>query len=161
MVTSPTEVAAPVEQVGLLRLIEALTMSQFVVLPLGDHRGWGPEVYQEGVDLFDEWLVKRAETLCDLDYENVVSASLSEMGAIGVDPLDPEACAVWGMVLSQGDPRWWATAARRLYECGGPWVELSVLQASSKENRNGRDSLMRWYGLSTIAPQQPSTTAAD
>lgn len=141
-------------RISLLRLIEALTLNRFVVMPMGEHRGWGPAVYDDGLYLLDEWLFEWADTTCDLSYERVVSASLAKMGALGVDPLSPEACAVWGMVLSQADPRWWATAARRLYECGGPWTQLSVLQASSDENRSRRDFLMRWYGLSDLAPRR-------
>jgi len=131
----------------LLKLIEALTLNQFIVMPLGDHKGWGVEVYEDGLDLLDEWIAEWVDGRCELDYGRVVSASLARMGAVGVGPLDPDACAVWGMVLDQGDPRWWAVAARRLYECGGPWMELSVLQAQSKQNRWGRDFLLNWFGL--------------
>jgi hypothetical protein len=148
-------------RIPLLRLIEALTLNQFIVMPIGDRKGWGAEVYQDGVHLLDVWLVEQADQRCDLDYGPVVSASLSKMGAIGVNPLDPEACGVWGLVLSQGDPRWWATASRRLYECGGPWRELSVLQASSDENRSLRNSLMKWYGLRDIAPRRPEQSPVD
>ena len=148
-------------RIPLLRLIEALTLNQFVSLPIGERRGWGTQVYVDGLYLLDQWLLEWAHTRCDLDYERVASASLGNMGATGVDPSHPEACAVWGMLLSQGDPRWWAIAARRLYECGGPWEELSILQASSKETRSGRDRLMNWFGLSVIAPRRSEETAPD
>jgi hypothetical protein len=148
-------------RIPLLKLIEALTLNKFIMMPLGPRRGWGSEVYNDGLYLLDEWLVEWADTLCDLNYEHVISASLANMGAVGVDPLHPEACAVWGMVLSQGDPRWWAIASRRLYECGGPWMELSVLRASSEENRSRRNSLMKWFGLRDIAPRQPGDAAVD
>jgi hypothetical protein len=148
-------------RIPLLKLIEALTLNQFIVMPIGDRKGWGPEVYQDGLHLLDVWLVEQVDQRCDLDYGPVVSASLSKMGAIGVSPLEPEACGVWGLVLSQGDPRWWATASRRLYECGGPWMELSVLQASSDENRSLRNSLMKWFGLRDIAPRRPEESPVD
>jgi hypothetical protein len=142
-------------RIPLLKLIEALTLNQFLVMPLGDRKGWGSEVYKDGLDLLDEWIDEWVDRRCDLDYGRVVSASLVKMGAVGVDPLHPEACAVWGMVLGQGDPRWWAISARRLYECGGPWVEMSVLQAPSKENRSRRDFLMNWFGLRDTVSQPP------
>lgn len=148
-------------RIQLLKLIEALTLNRFIMMPLGERKAWSAEVYDDGLYLLDQWLADRADTLCDLDYERVISASLASMGAIGVDPLHPEACAVWGMVLSQGDPRWWAIASRRLYECGGPWVELSVLQAPSKENRASRNSLMKWFGLRDIAPRSSRGEAVD
>ena len=139
-------------RIALLKLIEALTLNQFIVMPLGDRKGWGTEVYEDGMDLLDEWIDEWVDRRCDLDYGRAVSASLAKMGAVGVDPLHPEACAVWERVLAQGDPRWWAVAARRLYECGGPWMELSVLQAPSKENRSRRDFLVNWFGLRDLGP---------
>ncbi len=148
-------------RIPLLRLIEALSLNQFILMPLGERRGWNTQVYLDGLYLLDELLVEWVDMLCDLDYERVVSASLAKMGALGVEPLHPEACSVWGMVLSQGDPRWWAIASRRLYECGGPWIELSVLQASSDENRSLRNRLMKWYGLRDIAPRQSVDAAVD
>lgn len=134
-------------RITLLKLIEALTLNQFIVRPLGDRKAWGPEIYERGLASLDAWIDEWLDQRCTLSYRRVVSRSLAKMGAEGVRPLSPDACYVWGLVLKQGDSRWWAVAARRLYECGGPWVELSVLHADSAESRQRRDRLVRWHRL--------------
>jgi len=134
-------------RISLLQLIEALTLNQFIVRPLGDRKGWGERIYNKGLRALDEWITAWLDLRCTLDYGQVVSGSLAKMGATGVRPLHPEACHVWGLVLKQGDPRWWAVAARQMYACGGPWVEMSVLQADTEENRRRQESLVNWYRL--------------
>ena len=50
-------------------------------------------------------------------------------------------------VLEKGDGRWWPLAARRLYECGGPPADLSILQYQAEESTKLRGLLLKWYGL--------------
>lgn len=138
-------------RIPLLKLIEALTLNQFIVRPIGDRKAWGSEIYEDALESLDAWISYWLDQRCTVDYGRMVSRSLDQMGAAGVRPIGPAACYVWGLVLEQGDPRWWAMAARRLYECGGPWVELTVLQADSAQNHRRRDGLVTWYRLRTPA----------
>jgi hypothetical protein len=134
-------------RISLLRLIEGLTLSRFVVIPRGDRAPWGDEVYDRALAELDARLERWTDSRCEISYRGAVSDNLARMGARGVDPLHPESCHVWGLILLEGDPGWWAVAARRLYECGGPWAELSVLQAASDRNAQDRDMLVRWHKL--------------
>jgi hypothetical protein len=134
-------------RLALLTLIEGLTLSRYVVKPIGDRKPWGSEIYDAALVQMDSWVEMWLDRRCTLDYRQVVAQNLARVGAVGVDPLHPDACHVWGLILQKGDARWWATAARRLYECGGPWSQLSVLQADSKANRARRDRLVRWFRL--------------
>jgi hypothetical protein len=88
----------------------------------------------------------RGET-CRIDVDEILRANMNTMGATVDSPRSAQACWVWQNVLRVGDATWWSTAARQLYACGGPWVELSVLQSEADWNRERRDDLMNWFGL--------------
>lgn len=133
-------------RITLLQLIEGLTLSNFVIKPQGVRVGWSPEtMYDDALRRLDAWIAQWHLRRCRIDFEEAVAANLAAMGARRVRPLDREACGVWLRVLKQGRPEWAGLAARRLYECGGPWVEMSVLQAGSPAEQRKRRDLLRWY----------------
>jgi len=132
---------------SLLRLIEALTFHRFVEIPKGPRAGWGDGVYQSALNQFDAWLEYWVDRRCRISSWRMVREGLEKLGARGVSPTSRDACVVWQLVLKEEYPPWWAVAARRLYECGGPWRELSVLQAESPANRESRDRLLKWYRI--------------
>ena len=49
------------------------------------------------------------------------------------------------MGLQRGLPAWWMLASRRLYDCGGPWIELSTLNRDRAETQERRQRLLGWY----------------
>jgi hypothetical protein len=134
-------------RIGLMRLIEGLSLSRLVVKPKGERQAWGPEIYESALRDLDARIERWTNRRCRVSFRRVVSANLAALGAVGVDPLHPDSCYVWGQILLTGEPEWWAIAARRLYACGGRYSELSVLRASSPENRERRDSLVKWHRL--------------
>jgi hypothetical protein len=142
-------------RITLLRLIEGMTLQRLVVKLSGERRSWGPEIYYRALDQLDRAIVRWTADGCVVDFEVVVSQALTELGLPGVDPLDAAACHAWQRVLLGGDPAWWSVAARQLYDCGGPWIELSVLQAESEQNEARRESLLRWFKL-VNRPHRPN-----
>jgi hypothetical protein len=134
-------------RIGLLRLVEGMTLSRFVVKPKGDRAVWGGEVYDRALREFDASIERWSGRRCRIGFRRVVSSNLEKLGAVGVDPLHPDACHVWGQILLLEEPTWWAIAARQLYSCGGRWSNMSVLQADSADNRARRDALIKWHRL--------------
>jgi len=141
-------------RITLLRLIEGMTLQRFVVKPQGGRKTWGPEIYQRGLVELNRAVEEWTANGCTIDFQEVVSLVLAERGLPGVDPLDAGGCLAWQRVLVAGDPAWSSVAARQLYDCGGPWIELSVLRAGSEEEKDRRQSLIRWFNLSKF-PNQP------
>ena len=138
-------------RLGLLRLIEALSLSRFVIGRAPANKGWGPDVYEQAMAGLDGAIEQWRRSDCRVDGERVVLSNLAGMGARVPGIARSDACWVWLNVLRGGDPGWRATAARQLYDCGGPWIELSVLQAESAENLARRDQLLDWYQLTPKA----------
>jgi len=136
---------SPETRFSLLRLIEALTFNRFVDIPRGPRAAWGDEVFQSALNRFDAWLEYWVDRRCRISSWRMVREGLEKLGARGVNPTSRDACFVWQLVLRADYPGWWAVAARRLYECGGPWRQLSVLQAQSPANKEARESLLKWY----------------
>jgi hypothetical protein len=134
-------------RISLLKLIEALSMNRLIIKPVGVRKGWGDETYLNALTALDRWIGRLQARRCHLVYQRIVSENLAKLGAVGVRPTQPEACHVWGLVLDQGDSRWWAVAGKRLYQCGGPWEELSTLMPDTAENRRRRDRLLNWFGF--------------
>jgi hypothetical protein len=134
-----------VNQIGLLEIIDALSLSRFILTPTGANATWGSERYEIGFEHFRIGLGTWRKTGCQVDGEEVLRRNLRSLGAEVDDPLSSEACVVWFGVLRGEVPKWWATAARRLYACGGPKYELSALNANSQANRAQRDQLVSWY----------------
>jgi len=128
-------------QIALLRLIEGLSMDQFVVKPQGQGQGWGATVYDEAFERLDLWLSLQ----CDLNVGAVLETAFSNLGVRGVDPQSPAACEAWMQVLTKGPPSSWAVAADRLYQCGGPAIRLSLGRTDTELNKNSRKRLRAWY----------------
>jgi hypothetical protein len=146
-----------ITKLGLLRLIEALSLSRFVIRPGTAEKGWGPNVYEQAMAGLDSAIEHWRRRGCRIDGERVVLENLAGMGAEVPGISAPEACWVWLNVLRGGDPGWRATAAKQLYDCGGPWIELSVLQAESADNLARRDRLLEWYRLTPGSrPRRPA-----
>jgi len=132
-------------RIALLQLIEGLTLSQFLVLPTGDKMGWGKQRYINAHQSLEAWIEEWRNRKCGVDGEIALKKSFRREGVQVDDPFGPDAWRVWLAVLRKGPPRWWSLAARRLYACGGPWYELSILRPETEENRARRDSLDSWY----------------
>ncbi len=133
-------------RLSLLKLIEGMTLSNFVVKPKGARAAWSPDaIYDRALQRLDSAIVHWRRHGCRVDFETVVASNLARMGAAGVRPLGPEACGVWLRVLEKGAPEWSGLASRRLYACGGPWVGISTLEAESPTAQQNRRYLVSWY----------------
>ncbi|MCK5375953.1 MAG: hypothetical protein KAJ97_02660 [Acidobacteria bacterium] len=132
-------------RIALMQLIEGVSLSRFVVKPSGEGKGWGPQIYTNGLNDLDSALRRWSRGGCSVDGEAVLRENLRKMGIEGVDPLAPEGCGLWRGVLARGLPAWWMLAARRLYACGGPWFELSTLDRDKERTRELRERMLAWY----------------
>ncbi len=132
-------------QIPILEIIDGLSLSRFISVPTGANPTWGAERYELGIEFFRTAAGKWRNNGCKIDGEKVLRRNLRSLGAEVDDPLSSEACMAWLGVLRGEVPKWWATAARRLYACGGPKYELSALNANSQGNRARRDRLVSWY----------------
>lgn len=145
LVTAYDESQNKNNRIAILRLIETVSLSRFIIMPKGDRAGWGSATYDAALQSLGGSIRRWRRGGCAVDGEAVLRQNLRSRGARAADPLASEACLLWLAVLEQDVPQWWPLAARRLYTCGGPWVELSVLQPDSKQNRQRRDDLVGWY----------------
>jgi len=134
-------------RIALMRLIEGLTLSRFVPRSVGSTEAWGPEVYDRGLVDLDAAIASWQSGGCTVDATRVLAGNFALMGVELSDPLAAGACVYWQSVLRAGDSGWWAMAARQLYDCGGPWRELSVLQPESDLMRERRQDLLRFFRL--------------
>jgi hypothetical protein len=107
----------------ILRLVEAVTMSRFIIKPTGDRVAWGSEVFTSAVQRFENRLRSWEGRSCQVDGETVLQRNLRSLGSGYDKPLESSACGLWLAVLEGDHSRWWMMAARRLYACGGPWYE--------------------------------------
>lgn len=128
-----------------MQLIEGVALDRFIVMPLGQNAGWGPEVFTRAMRDLDAAIAQWSHGTCTVDGEAVLRTNLRRMGVGNVDPLGPDGCGVWLEVLGRGPSAWWMMAARRLYACGGPWIELSTLDRDREKTREGRERLLTWY----------------
>jgi hypothetical protein len=128
-------------RIQLMQLAESLALQRFLVLPTGGRGVWTQNVYEDALTRFDAWIA----TTCDLDdTDAVLTAGLQNLGLQVEAPLSRAACGSWVAVLERGDPGWWATAAKQLYDCGAPYVALEVLRAGGEPNRKRREILLGW-----------------
>jgi hypothetical protein len=137
-------------RIALMRLIEGVTLSRFVPRSVGATKAWGPEVYNQGMRELDAAIARWQSGGCTVDATRVLVENFALMGVELDDPRAAGACAFWQNVLRAGDSGWWAMAARQLYDCGGPWRELSVLQPESELMRERRQELLRFFRLDPI-----------
>jgi hypothetical protein len=129
----------------ILRLVEAVSMSHFIIKPKGDRAAWGSEVFRTAIQRFESHLRSWRGQGCQVDGEAILLRNLRSLGSRYEAPLDSDACGLWLAVLEGDNARWWMLAARRLYACGAPWYEFSVLQPDSGRNRDLRNHLLAWY----------------
>ena len=130
-------------KINLMKLVEALTLSRFLIMPSGTRKGWGPRVFDDAMGRFERSLGQWSKWRCMVDGKTAILSNLQTMGITGVDPLVPEHCRLWVNVLENGIPRWWMIASRKLYGCGGPWRELTALSPDTPSNQEGRKQLLR------------------
>lgn len=128
---------------GLLRLVEGLSLQKFIVMPEGNRAGWGRKQYEEAAERFDRW----SESFCDQDVEKAVIRGFEAMGFLGVSPFEAQGCDAWLRILDRGENQWWPLAARQIYICGGPAVELSILKKDTEANADNRKRIKAFYGL--------------
>ena len=140
----------------LLKLIEAVSLSRFLIIPEGN-KGWGKWTYNEAFRRLEKRVRRWRDSTCQLDEEVILRQNLRALGAKNKDPLGPDSSRLWLAVLESTNPRWWALAARRLYASGGPWYELSVLRPDTPDNELRRNMLAAWYRPKTrTTPDQNS-----
>lgn len=144
-------------RLGLVELLEAVTLQRFFIKPKDPSRGWGMRQVDEAFDAADAYLEDWLDRRCDADPGVLLSSSLATMGLPGIDPWSPEAYVVWQQILVKGPPPWQMMAARRLYECGGRWQPLPASRASSPAGVEARQQLIGWYRLRP--EQRPDRTS--
>jgi hypothetical protein len=144
-------------RIGLFRLIESVTLSRFLPKRMGATPAWTPEMFDQGMAALETEIARWESRKCSLGVNGILAARMAEMGAPVSNPRSAEACAVWLNVMRVGDESWWPTAAKQLYLCGGPWIELSVLWSDSAENRARRDRFLDWYRPPIKKPEPTKT----
>ena len=145
---------------ALLKLIEAVSVSRFFIIPTGQNKGWGKWTIDEALRRLDGRVRQWRNSSCQLEEESVLNQNLRSLGAKNQDPLGASSDRLWLALLDGTNSRWWALAARRLYASGGPWYELSVLRPESKDNQRRRNELSHWYSpITPTAREQRLTTA--
>lgn len=132
-------------RINLLKLVEGVTLSRFLVMPDDPKEGWGPHVYRNAIGAMANARRRWTREGCVVNGEDVLVQNLAAMGVTGIDPLSIAGCGVWLGVLDQGAPQWWAMATRRLYECGGPWLEIQALAPEREPGPSHRTRLLEWY----------------
>lgn len=141
-------------RVNLLKLVEAITLGRFIIMPEGAKEGWGRQVFVTAMGGLEGARRQWSAASCVVDGDAVLEMNLKAMGVTGTDTRSEEGCQVWVNVLERGFPRWWLLASRRLYECGGPWLEMSALSPDSPRDREHRSRLLEWF--KPLRPQEGS-----
>lgn len=132
-------------RIALTQLIEAISLSRFIIVPTGERVGSGMHMYENAIQALNGKIRQWRRNGCSVDGVAVLRHSIRSMGVDVADPLNADAYGFWRAVLDKGHSRWWMLAARRLYACGGPWYELSALQPETKRNEDLRYKLSAWY----------------
>ena len=139
------ELASTIEtRIGILRIVEPLTLSRFLEMPKGQRVGWGPYVFDNAISRMRTSIQRWQRNGCRVDGEMVLRDNLRAQGWEVEDPLGAEACGVWIEIVRGQHARWWSLAVRRLYACGGPSLELSPFDPDDRRQRI-RDFLVDWY----------------
>lgn len=134
-------------RIGLMRLLESITLREFLVLPADSRAGWGARHVNEGLEAADAFVDYWIDARCTTDPDVMLTSSLSALGVKGVRPLGADSYEIWLRVLKDGAAPWHMMASRQLYDLGGRWSQLSVLQAGSQAQIDARDELIVWYRL--------------
>ncbi|TFG39954.1 MAG: hypothetical protein E4H44_01100 [Candidatus Aminicenantes bacterium] len=132
-------------RVNLLKLVEAVTLSRFIIMPTDEKAGWGRHVFTTAMDALEGARRGWPRDGCTVNGEAVLSQNLRTMGVSGLDPLSSDGCGVWLGILDRGFPQWWMLSSRQLYACGGPWVEMSALAPERDPGPEQRKMLLQWF----------------
>ncbi|MCU0303364.1 MAG: hypothetical protein MUC56_04845 [Thermoanaerobaculales bacterium] len=133
-------------RIALMRLIEAVTLQQFLDLPSDGRTAWGTKDIDDALAATDAYLAVWFDDRCFAgDPRALLSSAMNALGARGVDPVGPTSWEVWLQLLRRGTPPWRLMAARQLYRLGGRWAELSLFRAESAREIEARDALIAWY----------------
>lgn len=132
-------------RVSLIRLLEAITLREFLIMPSDSRAGWGSKHINEALEAADAFVDYWIDVRCTTDPNAILAGSINAMGVKGVQPLDPKLYGFWLHVLKNGAVPWHMMAARQLYDLGGRWSNLSVLRADSPDQVAARDQLILWY----------------
>lgn len=132
-------------RISLLKLVEAVTLSRFINMPTDEKAGWGRRVFTNAMDSLEGARRGWPRDGCTVHGEAVLTESLRTMGVSGLDPLSAEGCGVWLGILDRGYSQWWMLASRRLYACGGPWVEISAFSPEKDPGPEQRKILLQWF----------------
>ncbi len=142
-------------RINLLKLVEAVTLSRFIIMPNDTKAGWGRHVFVAAMEGLEGARRTWPRVGCTVNGEAVLTQNLRTLGVSGIDPFSIDACGVWLGVLDQGFPQWWMLASRQLYACGGPWVEMSALSPEKDPGPEQRKMLLKWF-----RPLMPGTRGA-
>lgn len=129
-------------RINLIKLIEAVTLSRFIIMPSGGKQGWGAHVFDDAMGSLEHSLRQWSKGRCAVDGETALRHNLKIMGVPEIDPLARENCRLWVNVLEKGLPQWWMMASRKLYACGGPWYGLTAFSPENQRNKEMRQQLL-------------------
>ena len=132
-------------RIGLLKLIERVSLGRFINKPTGSRAAWGPHVFEDAISRFETTLRRWRTDGCAVDGEEILKRNLAGLGVSRIDPLAPEGCEIWLALLREGSSKWLALVSRQLYACGGPWFDFSTLTAESKKSKDQRSALIGWF----------------
>jgi hypothetical protein len=133
-------------RIALMRLLEAVSLNRLYLKPTGARAGWGTKHVKKALEATEAFVDYWMDVRCVTDVQSVLAATLAEMGVRGSRPMDPNLYHVWLQVLRHGPPGWRMMAARRLYELGGRWSDLSAFRAEFSGEVEAWEDLLAWYG---------------
>ena len=134
-------------RVGLMHLLEAITLQQFFAKPAGERAGWGTKDLDEALQAADLFVDYWTDVQCTTDPSRILQGTMRDMGVRGLDPLAPNSYYFWLAILKNGASPWHMMAARQLYNFGGRWSQLTVLRSESPQQTQARAELIAWYRL--------------
>ena len=138
-------------RLGLMRMIESVTLSRFMDHQTGQRSGLGAHHQETGLKRLEAAIERWRGESCRIDPDRILRDNMAEMGVEIAEPRGPGSVDVWLKVLLVGDPPWWSMAARQLYANGGPWITLSALQSGADWNQDRRERLLEWYGMGDMS----------
>ena len=134
-------------RISLMRLLEAVTLQDFLAKPTDNRTGWGARDIDQALEAMDAYVDFWIDDRCTTDPNALLSSSMNALGVRIDRPLAPESYDAWLRVLKSGAAPWHMMAARQLYNLGGRWSQLSVFRAEAPSQIEARDELVRWYRL--------------
>ncbi len=134
-------------RISLLKLVEAVTLSRFIIMPTDEKAGWGRRVFHERDGLI--WrghVVGGPVTGARCTARLCLTEKSADDGGVRTRPLVRRGMwRVAGHSRPRVLPQWWMLASRQLYACGGPWVEISALSPEKDPGPEQRKILLQWF----------------